>query len=92
MNKNYENFPFNYRHNSHRDPLYFYSKVIDLHNNGKRSTDEAKALHYYIGCFKKGGGNCFRDNYNGLSNKKLFQKLHQKYKNSKWADKTEYYY
>ncbi|MFV1984348.1 MAG: hypothetical protein ACC657_12465 [Thiohalomonadales bacterium] len=91
-NKNYENCPFNYRHNSYRGPLYFYSKVIDLHNKGKRSTDEAKALHYYIGCFKKGGGNCFRDNYNGLSNKKLFQKLHQKYKNSKWADKTEYYY
>lgn len=77
-------------------PLYYYHRVVQLHGADEKSVDEAKALHYLVSCRKAGehrrscGWGRVPDDI--WTSKAYFQRLHSKYRGSKWAKKTRYYY
>jgi len=77
-------------------PKEYLSRVVELHNGNKKSIDEAKALHYLTTCNKPGwsSGRCNwgYHKHSVLSSKEAFVRLHKKYPNSKWTQKTPYYY
>jgi len=82
--------------NGLHDPLYHFAQAIKFAKRDKVDSNEAKALHYYLTCFKGGSGSnrCQwgSDTLDMPSNKKLFARLHDKYGETEWAQKTPYFY
>lgn len=70
---------------------YFFSKSLTYFGEEK-SIDEAKSLHYLITCQRSSSGCWGYPIENTSTSKELFEKLHSKYANTKWANKTPYYY
>ncbi len=74
----------------------YFARVVEQHNNGDQSEAEAEALHYLVQCEKQ--SNHYAPCYWGkvetpiLTGKQAFKRLYKKYPNSKWTDKTPYYY
>lgn len=81
--------------NTSRDPYFYYKKSLEYFAD-KSEITEAKALHYLVKCHKSGDStrSCrWNYSYNDkTSAKPWFKRLHRKYKNSKWAEKTRVYY
>ncbi|WP_395373824.1 hypothetical protein [Marinicella sp. W31] len=77
-------------------PLEYFGRVVAQHDDTVRSQDEAKALHHIVMCEKPGqrGEACLwgHQDVSLLTGKQAFKRLHKKYADSEWAEKTPYYY
>ena len=76
-------------------PYYYYNKALSFFNDAK-DVSESKTLHFITMCFKRGheSASCRwgKSNDVSLSSKDAYNKLHSKYRGSKWAKKTRLYY
>ena len=74
-------------------PEHFYKKSLDFFNKDEINTDEAKTLSFMVNCGRPGRKGCWGYRpYEMESTKEIFERLHSKYKGSKWAEKAPHYY
>lgn len=76
-----------------RGPQFVYKLAIENFNNNENSMDEAKALSFMVNCDRLGKKGCWGNRpEDAESSKVMFQRLHKKYGDSRWAKATPYYY
>lgn len=79
--------------NNVRGAQHFYHQSLVQFGPNDRSEDEAKALHYMINCDRRGRHRCWGVRpKDAESSEVLFRRLHTKYPDGRWTERTPYYY
>jgi TolA-binding protein len=79
-----------------KPPIDYFTTALAQFGENERSEVEAKLLHYAIMSFKPSNkamdSTWGRRHEDGHQGKEWYDRLHRKYPDSEWAEKTKYYY